>query len=150
MTDFVFLNFIEILFKKIPLYSTHVSLSIPENRIQKYPKLTSLQHFEIDIFRNFQKWKFLFFSILLKFCLKNFHFMAQWAVWHVFLWIPGNRIQKYPKLASLQHFEVVTPGNFQKCKFSFFTIFLKFFSPLTPGFLISPHVYKISQNLRTL
>ncbi len=42
-------------------------LSIPENRTQKYPKLTSLQHFEIDIPENFQKWKFLFFSIFLKF-----------------------------------------------------------------------------------
>ncbi len=29
--------------------SWHVSLLIPENRTQKYPKLTSLQHSEVDI-----------------------------------------------------------------------------------------------------
>ncbi len=44
----------------------HVSLSIPENHTQKYSKHTSLQHFEVDISGNYQKWKFLFFLSFLK------------------------------------------------------------------------------------
>ncbi len=44
-----------------------VSLSIPENRIQKQPKQTSLHHFEVDIPKNFQKWKYSIFPIFFKF-----------------------------------------------------------------------------------
>ncbi len=40
--------------------------------------------------------------------------------------VPENGTQKYPKLASLQNFEVEIPGNFQKWKFSFFSIFSEF------------------------
>ncbi len=40
--------------------------------------------------------------------------LAQWAFSHVFLSIPENPSQKYPKLTSLQHFEVDIPRNFQK------------------------------------
>ncbi len=116
--------------------SWHVSLSIPENRTQKYLKLPSVQNFEVDILKNFQKWKFLFSSIFSKFCLeKNFHVMTQEASWHVSLSISKNCTQKYPKLTSLQHFEVDIPRNFQKWKFSFFWIFSKIFFWLMPGFL---------------
>ncbi len=73
----------------------HVSLSIPKNSTQKYPKLASLQHFEVDIPGNFLKWKFLFFWIFSKFCFENnFHFMTQRASWHVSLSIPKNHSQK--------------------------------------------------------
>ncbi len=47
--------------------SWRVPPSIPENRTQKHPELTSLQYFEIYIPKYFQKWKFSFFSIFSNF-----------------------------------------------------------------------------------
>ncbi len=54
-------------FNKFPFYG----LLIPEKHTQKHSELTSLQHFEIDISKNFQKWKFSFFSIFSKFVFSD-------------------------------------------------------------------------------
>ncbi len=52
--------------KKFPFYGTEVFLavfqSISENCTKKYAKLASLQHFEVNVPGNLQKWKFSYFS----------------------------------------------------------------------------------------
>ncbi len=45
---------------------------------------------------------------------KKFHFMTQWASWHVSLSIFKNRTQNYPKFTSLQHFEELFRMKFPK------------------------------------
>ncbi len=87
----------------------------------------------------FKNESFRFSQFSRNFVSKNFHFKAQWSSWHGSLSITENRTQKHPKLTSLQHFEVDIPKNFQKWKFSFLSIFSKFFFQLMPGFLRSPH-----------
>ncbi len=88
-----------------------------------------------------RKWYlFSFFLIISKFCFKkSFHFMAHWASWHVPPSIPKNRPQKHPELTSLQYFETDILKNFQKWKFSFFSILLKFFFRFMPRFLRLSH-----------
>ncbi len=103
----------------------HVSLPIAENRTQKYPKLTSLQYFEIDIPGNFQKWKFLFFSIFSKFCFKKFSFCCT-----MFLCWP-------PRI----HLSTTLNEKFSKMKIFVFLNFLEIFFRLMPGFLRSPQKY---------
>ncbi len=50
--NFIFLNNVHFMAQAT---SGHVSPPIPKNRTQKCSKLTSPQHFEIDIPENFQK-----------------------------------------------------------------------------------------------
>ncbi len=100
--------------------SWHVSLSIPENRTQNYSKLTSLQHFEINIPGNFQKLTFSFFSIFSKLCFLNKSILWHSGLLHMFLCrSPKTVLKNTPKLTSLQHYEVDILGNFKKWKFRF-------------------------------
>ncbi len=84
-------------------------------------KLTFLKIFKNKGFGFLNFLKILFY--------KSFHFVAQWASWHVSLSIPKNRTQKYLKLTSLYHFDVDIPGNLKKWKFLFFSVFSKFCFP---------------------
>ncbi len=120
--------------------SWHVSLSIPENRTQKYPKLTSLWHFEVDIPENFQKLNFYFLNFLEILFSKHVHFMAQWASLNVSLSITKNRPQKYPKLKFSIAFWNWHSWKFLKMKVFVFFSFLEFFPRLMPEFLRSPHI----------
>ncbi len=71
----------------------------------------------ISIFASFERVPrvvsvFIFPNFLEILFLKNFHFMARWASWHVPPLIPKNRTQKHPELTSLQYFEIEIPQNF--------------------------------------
>ncbi len=99
---------------------------------QNSPLYIILKLIFLEIFKNES---FRVFKFSWNFVLKKF---PHWASWQVSLSIPENRIQKHPKLAFLQHFEVDIPEYF-KWKFSFFSIFSQFFFRLMPGFLRLPH-----------
>ncbi len=95
--------------------------------------------------RNVQKWKFPFFPIFSKFCFKKIFILWHIELLDMFLCRPSKialkNIQNY---LSLQHFEVDIPGNFQKWKFSFFSIFSKVVFQPMPRFLRSS--YKLLRN----
>ncbi len=65
------------------------------------------------------------------------------GLFHMFLGQSPKTTQKYPKLISLQHFEVDIPKNFQKWKYSFFSIFSNFFSTYAWVSQIASHFIKI-------
>ncbi len=65
--------------------------------------------------------------------------MVQRASWHVFLLIPKNSTQTYPKLTSAHILKLTFPEIFRMKVFVFLN-FLKFFFRLMPGFLRSPHM----------
>ncbi len=85
MKVFVFPNFLELLFEKNFHFMAHgaswrVPISIRENRIQKPTKLTSLQHFEVDLPGKLSKMKVYVFQNFIEILFKkNFHFMAHWG-----------------------------------------------------------------------
>ncbi len=86
--------------KKIPFMaqwaSWYVSLSTFQNRTQKYEKLTSQQHFKVDIPQKFFKWKFSFFSTFSKFSFPTYARVPQIAshLYSNFEFVFSNQLSK--------------------------------------------------------
>ncbi len=121
-----------------------VFLSIPENRTKKYPKPTSLQHFEVDISRNFQKSKFLFFSTFSKFCLKKISILWHSGHFNMFLCRSLKTALKNTQNSSLYSILKVTFLEiFKNERFCVSQFSRNFFCRLMPG---APQVASHLQN----
>ncbi len=116
--------------KKFPLYGPvcflHVSLSIPENRTRKYSGLTSLQHFEVDIRRKFQKWKFWLFPIFSKFCFQKIPF---YDIMGFLIYFSVDARKPRSKIPKIQLFTAFWSWHSQKFSKMKLLVFLQIFLP---------------------
>ncbi len=116
---FVFLNFLEILFKKNFHFmarwaSWYVSLWISENRAEKEPKPPLYNNLKLIFPKIFKNKGFCFSQFSRIFVLKKFPFYDTLGLSTCFSVDSRKHHSKTPKITSVQHFEIDISGNFQK------------------------------------
>ncbi len=83
MKVFIFLDFLEIVFKKISIWHVGLLEMFPcqssKTALKNTQNYLFLQHFEVDILENFQKWNFLFFLTFSKFFFPTYAWIPQIA-----------------------------------------------------------------------
>ncbi len=109
----------------------HVSLTIPENRTQKYPKPPLDSNLKLTFPEIFKYESFRFPQFSWNFVYKKFPFYGTLRT--CFSVDPENRTQKYPKPPLSTSFWSSHSGKFSKIKVFVFLNILKFFFDLCLG-----------------